>query len=98
MANKRLHIDVDEALHSRLKSEAAQLGIPLGAHCASILAVGGGLPHPSTAFEELDTTATSAMSLPQLRELAGLLADRKPEDWKRSLTKVNAEIMRRYRV
>ena len=38
MSNKkRLIVDIDEAVHSRLKSEAAQLGVALGPYCASLL-------------------------------------------------------------
>ena len=93
MANKRLTFDVPDELHARLKSEAARLGVPLGAHCASIL--GGGQP-PSVM--ELDQTTISAMPLGVLREMCQDLADKKPQDWSQAIVRIQAEIRRRYRV
>ena len=94
MANKRLIFDVPEELHARLKAEAAQLGVSLGSHCASILE--GGLESPSVL--ELDQTTISAMPLGILREMCEDLAHKKPKDWSQSIVRIQAEIRRRYRV
>ena len=94
MPTKRLTFEVDETLHSQLKSEAAALGIPLGSHCAAILAGG----NTSVPIEQLDTTTISAMPLGILREMCADLAEKKPKDWQRAITRVQSEIRRRYRV
>ena len=95
MTKKRLTFQVDESLHTRLKAEAAAQGVPLGAYCSAILD-GGSQPAPSV-IEELDPTTLSAMPLGVLREMCAELGERKPENWQRSITRVNAEIRRRYR-
>ncbi len=93
-AKKRLTFSVDESLHSRLKAEAAAQGVPLGTYCSALLE--GGAPAPST-IEELDPATLAAMPLGVLREMCAELGERKPSDWQRSITRVNAEIRRRYR-
>jgi hypothetical protein len=94
MAKKRLTFQVDESLHNRLKAEAAAQGVGLGAYCSAILE--GGAQAPS-AIEELDPTTLAAMPLGVLREMCAELGEKKPRDWQRSITRVNAEIRRRYR-
>ena len=89
--SKRLTFEINEELHSRLKSEAAQLGVPLGSHCASILEGGGVSPSI-----EVDPSSFNAMSLVNLRELNQQLLSEKPKDWKRSVANVQAEIRRRF--
>ena len=89
--SKRLTFEVTEELHSRLKSEAAQLGVSLGSHCASILEGGGESPSIET-----DPSSYKAMSLGSLRELNQQLLGDKPKDWKRSVANVQAEIRRRF--
>ena len=91
--SKRLTFDVTEELHSRLKAEAAQLGVSLGSHCASILE--GGDVSPSV---EIDPSSFNAMSLGSLRELNQQLLSGKPKDWKRSVANVQAEIRRRFQI
>ena len=93
-AKKRLTFTVDESLHNRLKAEAAAQGVALGAYCTAILE--GGATAPST-IEELDPTTLSAMPLGVLREMCAELGEKKPDNWQRSITRVNAEIRRRYR-
>ena len=95
MTKKRLTFSVDESLHSRLKAEAASQGLALGAYCEAILEEGA-VKSPSS-IEELDSTTLSAMPLGVLREMCAELGERKPNDWQRSITRVNAEIRRRYR-
>jgi len=94
MTKKRLTFSVDESLHTRLKAEAAAQGVPLGAYCSAIL--DGGASAPST-IEELDPATLAAMPLGVLREMCAELGERKPANWQRSITRVNAEIRRRYR-
>jgi len=91
MADKRLTFNVNEELHNRLKSEAAQLGVSLGSHCASILE--GGTTSPSV---EVDPSSFTAFSLGDLRNLNQRLLQEQPKDWKRSVANVNAEIRRRF--
>lgn len=88
---KRLTFEINEELHSRLKSEAAQLGVSLGSHCASILEGGGVSPSI-----EVDPSSFNAMSLVNLRELNQQLLSEKPKDWKKSVANVQAEIRRRF--
>ena len=94
MANKRLIFDVPEELHARLKAEAAQMGVSLGSHCATILQ--GGDKSPSVM--ELDQTTIAAMPLGVLREMCQDLADKKPHDWSSAIVRIQSEIRRRYRV
>ena len=89
--SKRLTFEINEELHSRLKSEAAQLGVSLGSHCASILE--GGRKSPSI---EVDPSSYNALSLEALRELNQKLLRDQPKDWKRNVANVNAEIRRRF--
>ncbi len=93
-AKKRLTFDVDESLHSRLKAEAAAKGVKLGAYCSAILEEGATVP---STIEELDPATLAAMPLGVLREMCAELGERKPANWQRSITRVNAEIRRRYR-
>ena len=97
MANKRLTFDIPESLHSRLKAEAAVLGISLGSHCTAILE---GQPEQSgsPSIEKLDTSQIEAMSLQSLREISVALNEKKPKDWKTKLGNINTEIRRRYRI
>ena len=88
---KRLTFEINEELHSRLKSEAAQLGVSLGSHCASILEGGGVSPSV-----EIDSSSFAAYSLGDLRELNQKLLKEQPKDWKKSVANVNAEIRRRF--
>jgi len=94
MTKKRLTFSVDESLHTRLKAEAAAQGVPLGAYCSAIL---DGEVKASSAIEELDPQTLAAMPLGVLREMCAELGERKPTNWQRSITRVNAEIRRRYR-
>ena len=89
--SKRLTFEVTEELHTRLKSEAAQMGVSLGSHCASILE-GGNTP----SSIEVDPSSYNALSLGDLRELNQKLLRDQPKDWKRSVANVNAEIRRRF--
>ena len=93
-AKKRLTFTVDESLHNRLKAEAAAQGVALGAYCTAILE---GEATASSSIEELDPTTLAAMPLGVLREMCAELGEKKPDNWQRSITRVNAEIRRRYR-
>ncbi len=97
MAKKRLILDVNEATHTRLKSEAAQLGIALGSHCARILEQGGELSSPPAPVE-LNTAVIATMPLNTLRDMSVTLANSRPEGWERKVGAINLEIRRRYRV
>ena len=90
---KRLILNITEELHTRLKVEAAQKGVSLGAHCAAILG-GGDQPSP---IEEIDLTTLTYLSLDQLRDHCRELVDKKPNDWKRGVANVNTEMRRRFR-
>ena len=97
MANKRLTFDVSEELHARLKAEAAQLGIALGAHCASLLD-NAGASAPAPSIEEIDQQTVYNLPLDTLRAMLKETADTKPANWSRIVTVINNEIRRRYRV
>ena len=66
----------------------------MGSYCAAILE-GGDNSHSSSV--EIDSTTISAMPLGILREMCTDLAEKKPNDWQKSITRVQAEIKRRYR-
>ena len=93
---KRLTFEVPEELHNRLKSEAAQLGISLGSHCASILS--GETETSSPPVEKVDLSVVAYYSLDQLRSLSTELIETQPKGWKSDLASVNAEMRRRFRV
>ena len=95
MADKRLTFNVEEDLHARLKAEAAEMGVPLGSHCARLLENAVGQPRP---LLYLDKVSLAAMPLDELRKLSTELTERQPEDWMQSVTRINSEIRRRYRV
>ena len=94
MTKKRLIVDIDEAVHSRLKSEAAQIGIALGPYCASLLEISSQIEPPVSA----DTSNVSTMTLDSLRRLATDLGKSQPRGWEQSLRNINTEIRRRYRI
>ena len=96
MSKKRLIFDVEETLHSKLKSEAAKQGVSLGALCASLLE---SAIHPEDLprAADLDQTTIAAMPLGILREMCKDLADEKPIGWIKSIQLVQSEIRRRYR-
>jgi len=94
MTKKRIILDIDEAVHSRLKSEAAQLGVALGPYCASLLEQSSQIKPPVQA----DTLNVSTMTLDALRELARELGVSQPSGWEQSIRNINTEIRRRYRV
>lgn len=98
MAKKRLTFDVDEAIHSRLKAEAASAGLSLGAYCTRILEMGGGSTEPKPASVEFDTSEVALMPLDKLRETCNLVTLHKPADWKSKATLLNSEIRRRFRI
>ncbi len=94
MTKKRIILDVDEAVHSRLKSEAAQLGVALGPYCASLLEQSSQIKQPVS----VNTLNVSTMTLDTLREMAQELGTGQPAGWEQSLRNINTEIRRRYRV
>ncbi len=97
MEKKRLILDVNEATHTRLKSEAAQLGVSLGSHCAHILEQGGDLSSPPAPVE-LSTAVIATLPLNTLREMSVTLANSRPKGWEQKVNSINFEIRRRYRV
>ena len=94
MTKNRIILDIDEAVHGRLKSEAAQLGVALGPYCASLLEQSSQIKRPVQA----DTLNVSTMTLDALRELARELGVSQPSGWEQSIRNINTEIRRRYRV
>lgn len=95
MATKRIICEVDEKQHARLKAEAAQLGIGLGAHCASILEKGSSLPSP---IEDISSSVLSALPLSQLRVMSNELLEQKPPQWESRLRTLSYEIRRRFMI
>jgi len=96
MANKRrLTFEVPEELHTRLKAEAASLGVTLGSHCSAILDAGGSSPSPSI---ELDAATLRTLPLNVLREQMTEVTKSQPKDWRRMVALLNSEILRRHRI
>lgn len=99
MANKRLILDVPEAVHSRLKAEAALAGLRLGTYCAAILEESSGLsPEPELVSVEINENEIPSKSLEELRKLSGGLAGSTSPGEKRLAALVNSEILRRFRI
>jgi protein tyrosine/serine phosphatase len=98
MAKKRLIIDVEEAVHSRLKAEAAQVGARLGPHCRAILERSLEENSSGPPSVEFDREQISKMSLDTLRKLSSSLFSEKPESWERKSAIVESEITRRFRI
>lgn len=98
MAKKRLTFDVEESLHSELKARAAEHKVSLGTLCSSLLA--SGMENDVKVKEKslLDPPMYSNIALNELREEALRLGEEKPKGWDTNVRKINAEIVRRYRV
>ena len=96
MANKRrLTFEVPEELHSRLKAEAASLGVTLGSHCSAILDAGGSSPSSSI---ELDAATLRNLPLNVLRDEMLDITKSQTDGWKRKAALINNEILRRHRI
>ena len=95
MANKRLTFEVPEELHTRLKAEAASLGVTLGSHCSAILDGGGVKPSPSI---ELDAATLRSLPLNILRDKMLEVTEGQPDGWRRKVALINSEILRRHRI
>lgn len=96
MANtRRLTFDVPEELHTRLKAEAAQLGVSLGSHCTSILEGG---ETSSLSVENLDAATLSVLPVSTLREYCSELTEKRPQGWQQKIRSVNFELQRRYKI
>lgn len=98
MAKKRLTFDVEESLHSEIKAKAAERKVSLGALCSSLLVIG---MENDVEIEEkgpLDPSMYSNIALNELREEALRLGKEKPKEWDTYVRKINAEIVRRYRI
>lgn len=96
MAKKRLAFDVEEDLHTRLKQEAAERGVPMSTLCSGLLSAGldgGGRPVPPV---ELEREAYSSLPLNELRDRASTLAESRPQGWESAVRAINAEIVKRY--
>lgn len=98
MPKKRLTFDVDEAIHSRLKAEAASAGLSLGAHCTRILEMGGDSTESKPSSIEFDLSEVALMPLDKLREACNLVTLEKPANWKSHAAQLNSEIRRRFRI
>lgn len=96
MPNKRrLTFEVPEELHTRLKAEAATLGVSLGSHCTAILGGGG---HSPSAPIKLDALTLRNLPLNALREKVLKETETQTDDWKRNVALINNEILRRHRI
>ena len=94
MATKRIICEVDEKQHARLKAEAAQKGVGLGAYCASILEGS----ESSSPVEDISPSVLPSLTLANLREMSSDLLENKPHQWERKLRNVQSEIQRRFRI
>lgn len=98
MAKKRLTFDVDESLHSELKARAAERGISLGILCSSLLSSGVENGIGVEKKDPIDPSLYPNIALDELREEALRLGEEKPSGWDTLVRKINAEIVRRYKI
>lgn len=96
MAKKRLAFDVEEDLHSSLKQKAAELGVPLGALCSSLLESGLSGAASFHSSVEIDPELYSSLPLDRLRNEVTRLGTERPRGWEVSIRKINSEIVKRY--
>ncbi len=100
MAKKRLTFDVEESLHSELKAMAAERKVSLGTLCSGLLSVGveNGGDVEVEKRESITPTMYPNAALDELRAEAIRLGTEKPKDWDVMVRKINAEIVRRYKI
>lgn len=98
MAKKRLTFDVEESLHSELKARAAEQGIALGVFCSSLLSSGVEKDDKVEKKEPIDPSMYPSIGLKELREEALRLGKERPNGWDTLVRKINAQIVRRYKV
>lgn len=98
MAKKRLTFDVEESLHSELKARAAEQKVALGTLCSSLLSSGVEGDVEVKKEESIDPLMYSQLSLEVLRNEALRLGRDKPQGWDTLVRKINAQIVRRYKV
>ena len=98
MAKKRLTFDVEESLHSELKAMAAERGVTLGTLCSSLLSAGVEGDVEVEKKEPIDPSLYPNIGLEELREEALRLGRERPNGWDTLVRKINAQIVRRYKV
>lgn len=96
MAKKRLAFDVEDDLHSSLKQKAAELGVPLGALCSSLLEAGLSGAASIKSSVEIDPELYPSLPLDKLRHEVTRLGTERPKGWETSVRKINSEIVKRY--
>ena len=96
MAKKRLAFDVEEDLHSTLKQKAAELGVPLGALCSTLLESGLSGNASVKSSVEIDPELYPSLPLDKLREEVTRLGAERPQGWETLVRKINSEIVKRY--
>jgi hypothetical protein len=96
MAKKRLAFDVEETLHSTLKQKAAELGVPLGALCSSLLEGGLEGDREIVAAVKIDPELYPSLPLDFLRGEIVRLASERPGGWDADVRRINSEISKRY--
>jgi len=96
MAKKRLAFDVEDDLHSSLKQKAAELGVPLGALCSSLLETGLDGVASIKSSVEIDPELYPSLPLDKLRNEVTRLGTERPKGWEVSMRKINSEIVKRY--
>jgi hypothetical protein len=98
MAKKRLTFDVEESLHSEIKAKAAERKVSLGALCSSLLVIGMENDVGIEKKEPVDPSMYPNIGLEELREEALRLGKERLDGWDILVRKINAQIVRRYRV
>lgn len=98
MAKKRLTFDVEESLHSELKAMAAERGVTLGTLCSSLLSAGVEGDVEVEKKDPIDPSLYPNIGLEELREEALRLGRERPNGWDTLVRKINAQIVRRYKV
>lgn len=100
MAKKRLTFDVEESLHSELKAMAAERKVSLGTLCSGLLSAGTGSGGDIEVEKRGRIAPTMYPNAPldELRAEAIRLSAEEPKNWDVMVKKINAEIVRRYRI
>jgi hypothetical protein len=99
---KRLLVNVEDSLHSKLKQRAAKEGVSLGALCARILEESDErepATHDEPASELFEPVLYMSLPLNILREELHRVADAKLDLREKSsrMMKLNSEMAKRYR-
>ncbi len=96
MDKEQLSFEVTTDLHHSLVEEASRRGVPLGTLCHALLAVALA-DNCESGVKESQLEVLTYASLSLLREEVKRVEAEKPEGWRKTLSRLNVEISRRFR-